>query len=223
MTHVLLIEPDAGVRMRLRKELGALAFLVSTAECGREGIRAVRGLRPDLVLLDLDLDDMDGLEVLGLLHTHGGPPIVAAVPAHDERRAVKALRAGADDCVSKPFQVTMLAARLDALARRLGRRPVLRVGDLTIDRAGHEVRLSNRPLRLRPREFELLCYLASREGRIISKRELQREIWDTPPGCVRTVDVHLSMLRKRLGESAARPRYLHSFRGVGVKLHAPGP
>ncbi|MEV6681585.1 response regulator transcription factor [Streptomyces erythrochromogenes] len=226
MTHVLIIEPDASVRVRLRDELRDRRFRVTTAMCGQEGLREVRRQRPDLVLLDLDVQDIDGMEVLRRLHTSGAVPVVAAVPAHDERRAVTALRVGADDCVDKPFKLTMLGARLDAVARRyriVRDQPVLRVGDLTVDPGAHVARLGGRALQLRPKEFELLSFLASRQGRIISKRELRREIWHNSVGSGRTVDVHLSMLRRQLGETAAHPRYLHSFRGVGVKLHAPAP
>ncbi|RSS53639.1 response regulator transcription factor [Streptomyces sp. WAC06614] len=226
MTHVLIIEPDASVRVRLQRELGDLAYRVTTAGCGQDGLSAARRQRPDLVLLDLDVQDIDGFDALRKLCAPGSPPVIAAAPVHDERRAVAALRAGADDCVSKPFNLAMLGARLDVAARRSRlerKRPVLRIGDLTIDPAAHEAHLGGRHLRLRPREFELLCYLATREGRIISKHELQREIWHTTLGPARTVDVHLSMLRRRLGESATQPRYLHTFRGVGVKLRAPSP
>ncbi|MFF4369395.1 response regulator transcription factor [Streptomyces sp. NPDC001594] len=224
MTHVLIIEPDVSVRVRLEHALGGVGHRVTTAGCGRDGVRAVRLQRPDVVVLDLDLEDLDGLDVLRKLHRTCTAPVIAAVPAHDERRAVTALRTGADDCVGKPFKLAMLSARVDALARRYRVEPaipVLKVGDLTVDVAAHQARLDGHPLRLRPREFELLAYLASHQGRIVTKRELAREIWQSTFGCMRTVDVHLSLLRRRLGESAAQPRYLHSLRGVGVKLHAP--
>ncbi|MFE3765448.1 response regulator transcription factor [Streptomyces sp. NPDC059104] len=226
MTHVLIIESDASVRGRLETALRALKYRVSTASGGRDGLQAAVSRQPDLVLLDLDLRDVDGLDVLRVLKATS-TPVVAAVSVHDERRAVAALRSGAADCVGKPFSLGMLDARLDALARRNRIRteiPVLRIGDLVVDPSAHVARMGSRALRLRPKEFQLLSYLASREGRIISKRELLREVWGGPGAAShRTVDVHLCLLRRQLGESAARPRYLHSFRGVGVKLHAPAP
>lgn len=226
MTHVLIIQPDTAVRVRLEQALRGRGHEVTTAGCGRDGMRAVDQRRPDLVLLDLDLEDVNGLDVLKRLHSFVAVPVIAAVPAHDERRAVTALRTGADDCVDKPFRIAMLSARLDAVARRYrveSDLPVLTVGDLTVDAAAHEARLGDRPLDLRPREFQLLRYLASHQGRVVSKKELQRQLWHSTVGGARTLDVHISLLRRRLGETAAQPRYLHSFRGVGVKLHAPTP
>ncbi|MFJ7209234.1 response regulator transcription factor [Streptomyces sp. NPDC098789] len=226
MTHVLIIESDADVRLRLETGLRRLKYRVSSAGGGQDGMRAVFSQRPDLVLLDLDLGDVDGLDVLRVLRT-ASTPVVAAVPVHDEQRAVTALRAGADDCVGKPFSLGLLDARLGALARRCRPRrevPAVRVGDLVVDPAAHVARMGGRTLRLRPKEFRLLVYLASREGRVISRRELLREVWDGAGGSSnRTLDVHLCLLRRQLGESASHPRYLHSFRGVGVKLHAPVP
>lgn len=225
MTHLLIIESDTAVRTRLEDDLRALRYRVSSADCGREGMRAVLCKRPDLVLLDLDLRDLSGLDVLRMLRAAAPTPVVAAVPAHDERRAVSAFRAGAEDCVDKPYSLGLLDARLDAVARRYRARseqPALRVGALTVDPAAHVARLDGRTLPLRPKEFRLLSYLAARQGRFISKVELRREVWkDAEDATDRTVDVHLCLLRRRLGESAAVPRYLHSLRGVGVKLDAP--
>ncbi|MET8755184.1 response regulator transcription factor [Streptomyces sp. NPDC004667] len=224
MTHVLIIESDPSLRGRLETGLRTLKYRVTTASGGRDGLRAAVSRQPDLVLLDLDLLDVDGLDVLRVLKATS-TPVVAAVPVNDERRAVAALRSGAADCVGKPISLGILDARLDALAKRSRVRtelPVLRVGDLVVDPGAHVARIGDRALRLRPKEFQLLSYLASREGHVISRRELLREVWGGPgTASNRTVDVHLCLLRRRLGESAARPRYLHSFRGVGIKLHAP--
>ncbi|MFB7056439.1 response regulator transcription factor [Streptomyces vinaceus] len=225
MTHVLIIAADAAVRLRLADDLRKLRYRVTSAGCGRDGMLAAIRQHPDLILLDLDLQDINGLDVLKSLRASDSTPVVVAVSAHDERRAVLALREGADDCVDKPFSIGILDARLSAVARRWRASrelPVLHVGELTIDQAAYLVQLGSRTLHLRPMEFKLLTYLATREGRIVSKRELQREVWvGASDASNRTLDVHLTMLRRQLGESAARPRYLHSFRGVGVKLHAP--
>ena len=138
---------------------------------------------------------------------------------------VKALDAGADDYVIKPFDVAQVEARLRAVLRRSSTdepEPALTVGDLVVDAQSREVLLEGRRIELSRKEFDLLHVLASNVGRVVTKRELLAEVWRQPyGGAERTVDVHLSWLRRKLGESAAEPRYLHSVRGVGVRLVDP--
>ena len=152
-------------------------------------------------------------------------PVVVATARDDEADIIAVLDAGADDYVIKPYSADHLAARVRAVMRRSGDQQedrVLIVGGLVLDRDGHEATLDGRPLDLTARAFDLLAYLAGRPGKLVSKRELMAEVWRQPyGGADKTVDVHVSWLRKALGETAADPVYLHTRRGVGVRLVDP--
>ncbi|MFF3159372.1 response regulator transcription factor [Streptomyces sp. NPDC057910] len=225
MAHVLLIEDDDQIRHALAlalERLGHRAIGTSTAVAGLT--HALQG-GFDIIVLDLGLPDLDGMQVLKMLRASLSIPIVIATARDEESQTVAALNLGADDYVIKPFSVEHLQARMSAVLRRSQPdplRPPLRVGGLVIDLHAHTASLDERVLELRPKEFALLSYLAERAGRMVSKAELRAEVWHNAFGVTdKTVDVHLSWLRRRLGESAASPRYLHTVRGVGVKLHSP--
>jgi DNA-binding response OmpR family regulator len=151
--------------------------------------------------------------------------VVSVMPG--ERDKVRALDAGADDYVVKPFAAGQLEARIRAVLRRAAgdadaAAPVT-VGALTVDSRSRRVTHAGEAVELSPKEFDLLAYLAARAGTVVSKRELLTEVWQLPyGGSDKTVDVHLSWLRRKLGESAAAPRLLHTVRGVGVRLAEPG-
>jgi len=179
------------------------------------------------VLLDLGLPDVDGLALISMIRAASRVPIIVITAQDDDPTMVRALDGGADDYVVKPFGTDQLAARIRAVLRRTGGpggppEPV-RVGDLVIDERGRTATLAGERLELARKEFDLLLALASRPGEVVTKRELLADVWqDAYGGSDRTVDVHLSWLRRKLGESAAEPRYLHSVRGVGVRLVDPG-
>lgn len=179
----------------------------------------------DVVVLDLGLPDIDGTEVLRMVRSVSAVPVIVATARADQQEIVSVLDHGADDYVMKPFSAEHLEARIRAVLRRAGgdeEPTVIAVGDLTIDPGAHEASLAGTPLDLTNKEFELLLYLAERHGTMIGKRELLAEVWRQPyGGADKTVDVHLSWLRKKLGETAAEPRYIHTKRGVGVKLVPP--
>jgi DNA-binding response OmpR family regulator len=198
---------------------------VSSDGTGMGGVQAVVGSGPDLVLLDLGLPDVDGTDVLRMIRAVSRVPVIVVTARDDDAAVVQALDAGADDYIIKPFSGAQLEARIRAVLRRSGALdgpPLLRVGDLVVDVGAREARLADRLLDLRPREFDLLAYLAGRAGQVVTRRELLAEVWSQPyGGADKTVDVHLSWLRRKLGEPAEAPRYLHTVRGVGVKLAAP--
>lgn len=179
----------------------------------------------DVVVLDLGLPDLDGAEALRMIRSVTDVPVVVATARDDEAEIVRLLDAGADDYVVKPYSAEHLEARVRAVLRRSGSDPAQRtlvVGDLTIDLDAQEARFEDRSLELTAREFELLAYLAERPGSMVSKRQLLAEVWHQPyGGADKTVDVHLSWLRKKLGETAAEPRYIWTRRGVGVRLVDP--
>jgi DNA-binding response OmpR family regulator len=189
------------------------------------GLREVMDNQPDLVVLDLGLPDLDGTEMLRMLRAVSAVPVIVATARDDDESVVRALDAGADDYVVKPFSAVTLDARIRAVLRRslaVAGDGVISVGDLELDTRARSVTLSGVPLELSPREFDLLAYLAARPGQVITKRELLTEVWRMPYGVAdKTVDVHLSWLRRKLGETAQEPRFLISVRGVGVKLVEP--
>jgi DNA-binding response OmpR family regulator len=223
---VLLIEDDAPIRLALERALTRRGHEVRSAGDAMSGLAAVVDAEPDVVVLDLGLPDIDGVQVLGMVRGVSTVPVIIATARDDEHEMVRVLDRGADDYVVKPFSAEQLDARIRAVLRRS--RPdeperVLTLGGLAIDREAREASLDGRPLDLTRMEFDLLAYLAARAGRVVSKRQLMADVWRQPyGGADKTVDVHLSWLRRKLGESAAEPRYLQSVRGVGVKLVEPG-
>ncbi len=227
MATILLIEDDSAIRSALTRSLTERGHAVSSQPSGMAGLQAAVDGSPDVVLLDLGLPDVDGLQVLSMLRAVSQVPVVVVTARDDGSDIVRALDAGADDYVVKPFDVNQLDARLRAVLRRAATPgaddgPVT-VGGLSIDARSRRVTLDGAPIELAPKEFDLLLTLARRAGEVVTKRELLADVWrQVYGGGDRTIDVHLSWLRRKLGETAADPVYLHSVRGVGVKLTAPG-
>jgi DNA-binding response OmpR family regulator len=223
--HVLIIEDDARIRPLLMRSLGELGYAVDSAATGMQGLNQVMETRPDLVILDLGLPDVDGSEVLSMVRAVSEVPVIVATARADEPSLLSALNAGADDYLVKPFSTAQLEARIRAVMRRTSsraQRTNLEVGELSIDIGGRLASLAGRDLELSPREFDLLVYLAERAGDVVTKRELLTEVWHQPwGGSDKTVDVHLSWLRRKLGETAGDPRYLVTVRGVGIRLSTP--
>jgi DNA-binding response OmpR family regulator len=225
MAQVLLVEDDAAIRTALTRALREHGHSVTAIGSGIAALSAAVESKPDVVLLDLGLPDVDGADVLSMLRAVSDVPVIVATARDDESEMVRVLDIGADDYVIKPFTAQQLNARIRAVLRRTGRTdedPVIAVGGLAIDTRSYEVTVDGRPVELARKEFELLLALARRAGEVVSKRDLLSEVWQLAwGGSDRTVDVHLSWLRRKLGESAAAPRYLQSVRGVGVRLVAP--
>jgi DNA-binding response OmpR family regulator len=225
MASILVIEDEQRIRESLATRLSERGHDVETVGNALEGIeRAVSGSF-DVVVLDLGLPDLDGVEALRMVRAVRQVPVVVATARDDEQDIIDVLNKGADDYVVKPYSADHLEARIRAVLRRSGDNTdgeVIVVGGLRLDPDSHEAILDGRHLDLTARAFDLLAYLASREGKLIGKRELLAEVWRQPyGGADKTVDVHLSWLRKELGETAAAPRYLHTKRGVGVRLVDP--
>jgi len=196
-----------------------------TAPTAMAGLQSLVEHRPDVVLLDLGLPDLDGASLLAMIRAVSDVPVIV-VSARDEGAGIVALLdAGADDYLVKPFAADQLDARIRAVLRRADSvkapGPVT-VGGIVIDVRARSAVLDGVALDLSPKEFDLLNYLAERAGEVVGKRELLAKVWNQPyGGADKTVDVHLSWLRRKLGESADAPRYLHRVRGVGVKLAPP--
>jgi DNA-binding response OmpR family regulator len=225
MPHVLVVEDDAKVRDALLRALADRGYATSSTGTGLTGLAELARGGPDLVLLDLGLPDLDGQEILRMLRAVSRTPVIVVTARDEEQQMVTALDGGADDYLVKPFGPGQLDARIRAVLRRTGngQRPAaLVVGGLTVDPAARIVQLDGVELELAPREFDLLRYLAEHVGEVVTRRQLLVDVWQlTYGGAEKTVDVHLSWLRRKLGESAVEPRYLHTVRGVGVRLTAP--
>jgi len=225
--HILVVEDDPQVRRALVRALNERGYATSSAGGGMAGLEAAVQNRPDLVVIDLGLPDVDGYEVLRMLRAVSSVPVIVATAREEEAEIVRALDSGADDYLVKPFGAGQLEARVRAVLRRTAdgqrRAGPLTVGGLVLDPEARTAQLDGRTLELTAREFDLLCYLAERAGKVVTKRELLAEVWRQPyGGAEKTVDVHLSWLRRKLGETAAEPRYLQTVRSVGVRLAPPG-
>ncbi len=223
---MLVIEDDPDIRRSLVRSLTDHGHAVSTAPAGLPGLQQAVDDPPDLVLLDLGLPDVDGHEVLRMLRAVRQTPVIIVTARDDDPSVVRALDAGADDYVLKPFTGDQLQARIRAVLRRARTGAAdesITVGELRIEPSSRQAFLQGEPLDLSRKEFDLLALLASRHGEVVTKREILSEVWQQVyGGGERTVDVHLSWLRRKLGESASDPVYLHSVRGVGVRLEKSG-
>ena len=224
MARLLLIEDDPAIRQTLLRALRERGHAVAAAPAAMEGLQTALAERPDLIVLDLGLPDLDGRELLRMLRAVSTVPVIVATARDEEASMVQLLDAGADDYVVKPYTAAQLDARIRAVLRRVGSAaaPDLVVGGLRIDPLARTVFLDGLEVELTPREFDLLHHLAGKAGQVVTKRELLTEVWQVPYGSTdKTVDVHLSWLRRKLGETAQEPRYLHTVRGVGVRLSEP--
>jgi DNA-binding response OmpR family regulator len=225
VASIIIVEDDPHIRRLAAEALAAAGHHVETAGAALEGLKLVVAEKPDLVILDLGLPDLDGSELLRMLRSVSSVPVIVATAREGDQHVVGALDAGADDYLIKPYSVAQLEARVRAVLRRgepVTAERVLELGELLIDPGSREAALNGQTLDLSPKEFDLLLLLAERSGEVVSKREMLAEVWRQPyGGGDRTIDVHLSTLRAKLGESARQPRYLHTVHGVGVKLVPP--
>jgi two-component system, OmpR family, KDP operon response regulator KdpE len=227
VAQLLVVEDDPAIRGALIRVLTEHGHAVTSTASAMAALRHVLDTPPDLILLDLGLPDLGGYEALKMLRAVSAVPVVVVTAHDDELEIIRVLDAGADDYVIKPFGVGQIEARIRAVLRRSGRPQacgvVLKVGGLLVDPDAHEATLDGARLDLSPREFDLLHYLTQRPGQVVTRRDLLTHVWQLPyGGADKTVDVHVSWLRRKLGETAQEPRYLHTVRGVGIKLSPPG-
>jgi DNA-binding response OmpR family regulator len=224
VASVLVVEDDHNIRAALIRSLTEGGHAVRSASTALQALRDVAQNPPDAVILDLGLPDLDGVDALKMLRGIVDVPVIVATARDAETEIVRLLNAGADDYLVKPFSGEHLRARLAAVLRRSGadRAEVASVGELSVDFERREATLAGQSLALTRKEFDLLAYLARRPGRVVTRRELLAEVWQQPyGGDDQTIDTHLSWLRRKLGETAVEPRYLHTVRGVGLKLVPP--
>ncbi len=225
---ILVIEDDSSIRMGLEDTLRAKGYQVHVCGRGEDGVATAAEVRPDLIILDIMLPDIDGFEVCRRLKSSRGAaadiPVIMLTARGAELDRVRGLELGADDYVTKPFSLMELLARVAAVLRRAGRGPgsdpgELRFGDVTIDFARQEATKAGQWVELPARAFAILKVFARRPGEVVSRQVLLDEAWgyDRYPN-TRTVDNHLVKLRKALEDEPERPRYLLTVHGAGYRL-----
>ena len=225
MVSVVIIEDDVHIRELAVRALAAAGHVVFAEANGMAGLQSTIDNAPDVVVLDLGLPDVDGSDVLRMIRGVSQVPVIIATARDDDNEIVRLLDAGADEYVVKPYSGAELEARVRALMRRsavVDAAKRMRVGGLTIDLSARSVELDGEVVPLNRKEFDLLACLATRSGEVVSRQEIYAEVWRQPyGGADKTIDVHVSWLRRKLGETAAEPHYLHTVRGVGIKLIDP--
>ena len=216
--HVLIVEDDVDISRLLRLELEDAGYRVSCFDTGMRGLAAIREEHPDLVILDLGLPDLSGAEIARRVRRTDPTPIIILTAADEVATKVTLLNAGADDYLAKPFHVEELLARVGVQLRKHGGGAATKIGDLLIDAVRRQVFWLEDEVRLSPREFELLQYLASQPGRVYSRREIEQSVWggDLPPTS-NVVDVHVANIRGKLREAGGYG-VIRTVRGVGYAI-----
>ena len=224
---VLVVDDEPTLRETLAEALEMDGFRVLTAADGRGALSRFREHHPDLVVLDLMLPELSGIEVCRIIRAESGVPIVMLTAKTSELDKVVGLELGADDYVTKPFSLRELTARIRALLRRTEQlaeapTPLVELGALTVDLAGHRLLRDGELVPLKPKVFELLAYLLRHPGQVLSREQLLEHVWGYDyAGETRTVDVHVHWLRAAIEPAPAEPVYLHTVRGVGYVFRRP--
>ncbi len=226
--HILVVDDEADISALVAYHLARESYRVRTVADGHEAIEAVERERPDLIVLDLMLPGMSGLDVLRELRSRPafeGLPVILLTARREEDDRVEGLRLGADDYLAKPFSPQELVLRVGAVLRRVRQHPpaspggqLLRAGPVTIDTGAAQVEVDGQPVVLTPTEYRLLLVLIERRGRVQSRRQLLEAVWETTARITtRTVDMHVQRLRGKLGSAADR---LETVRGFGYRFRA---
>ncbi len=224
--RVLVVEDERGLSQSVQYTLEAEGFEVMSAESGGDALRVARDSHPDLILLDLMLPEMSGLDVCRQVRTFSDVPIVMLTAKDSEADKVAGLELGADDYVTKPFSMRELVARVRAHLRRAARTGVLAEtnevlvgGPIELDIDAHVARVRGEEVDLRPKEFELLESLMRRKNRLAARHTLIDEVWGPSYfGDTKTLDVHIKRLRQKLERDSSRPQHIVTVRGLGYKF-----
>jgi DNA-binding response OmpR family regulator len=227
--HIMLVDDDTLLRRSLAFSLEQAGYRVSTAASAEDALALARRDRPHLVLLDIGLPGMDGLEALRYFESQAQVPIIFLTARRRELDEILGLKLGAEDYITKPFDPDVLLARIEVVLRRTTPPPApgpgqspgpLKVGDLVIDPAAHLVTLKGESIELPPREFDLLHVLALEAGRVVSIDEILARVWGAEfEGESQVIYVHIRWLRERLEADPKHPRRIVTVRGIGYKLN----
>jgi len=222
---ILCIEDEPQIRRFLRASLSTQGYRLIEATNGRQGLAEAANRSPDVVILDLGLPDMDGLEVMRRLRELSERPVIVLSARGQERDKVDALDAGADDYLTKPFSVAELLARIRVSLRHrrepdeVSEREPVTIGDLTIDAGRHRVTLARQEIRLTPTEFKLLAELARHPGKVLTHQHLLQHVWGPAyADQAHYLRIYMAQLRRKIEDNSARPRYLITEPGVGYRL-----
>ncbi len=224
--HILIVDDDALLRRSLAFNLENAGFQITTAASAEDAIETARLHHPDLVLLDINLPGMDGLQALKIIKEQLKIAVIFLTARRRELDEVLGLELGGDDYITKPFDTDVLIAHIKAVLRRLElpqinyqQKSILQVGDLTLDEIGHTVRLKDKPINLSPREFDLLKVLMSQPGRVFAVDELLNSVWGAEfIGQPQVVYVHIRWLREKLEADPEHPQRIITVRGIGYKF-----
>jgi two-component system, OmpR family, response regulator RegX3 len=224
--RILFVEDEPSIYESFSRTLARAGFEPVLAHTAHQALELWGRVRPSLVLLDLGLPDGDGRDVCVAVRRDSDVPIIILTARGTETDRIIGLELGADDYVVKPFSGPELIARIRAVLRRAARRTatesVVRIGELEMDLPARRVVLRGETLELTRKEFDVLARLVADAGRVVTREELMDAVWDVNWfGSTKTLDVHIGWLRKKLGEGAASPRYLHTVRGVGFRFSTP--
>jgi DNA-binding response OmpR family regulator len=225
---ILVVDDKASVRTLVRDYLTENGLRVVMADNGQNALYAARHEKPDLILLDIMMPEMDGFEFIRSFRKESDTPIILLTARMEETDKVAGLELGADDYITKPFGMRELLARIHTVLRRTGKasepNAVLRAADVVLDREAHSVLVAGRPVHLTPSEFDLLAVLMASPGRVYSRLDLLRELEGTTfEGVARTIDQHVRNLRSKIETDSANPRYVETVFGVGYRFVAdPG-
>ena len=223
MKTILVVDDNPSVRTLVREYLTEQGFRVVTADNGQNALYTARSEKPDLILLDVMMPEMDGYQFISAYRKEQDAPIILLTAKLEETDKVLGLELGADDYVTKPFGMRELLARIRAVLRRVGSdaRPsaTLKVADVSLDRDNHDVRVDGNSINLTPSEFDLLAALMETPGRVYSRADLLIKLQGTAfEGIERTIDVHVRNLRTKIEPDPANPRYIETVFGVGYKF-----
>jgi DNA-binding response OmpR family regulator len=225
---ILVVEDEPTLRETLAEALEMDGHRVVTAATGPEALQRFRSEAPDLILLDLMLPELSGVEVCRIIRRESGVPIVMLTAKDAEVDKVVGLEVGADDYVTKPFSLRELSARIRAMFRRTDRvaEPsspgLVELGRVQADLAGHQLLRDGEPLAIKPKAFELLAFLLRHPGQVFTRDQLLEHVWGYDYGGeTRTVDVHIHWLRSEIEQDPGKPRYVHTVRGVGYVFRRP--
>ena len=228
MTRLLVVDDDTNLRHTLGYAFRQEGFEVITAEDGDKAIASFRQTHPDLVILDVMLPGRDGFEVCRALRRESEVPVIMLTARDTELDKVVGLEIGADDYLAKPFSTRELVARVRAMLRRTRRATPaqsdarIEVDGLVLDGTRHRVTLTDREIELKPKEFDLLAFFMGHAGQVFGREQLLASVWGYDfAGDSRTVDTHVKTLREKLKDSAERPRWIETVRGVGYRFREP--
>ncbi|SDF13683.1 response regulator [Sporolituus thermophilus] len=220
--RILVVDDEPQIRKLLKVSLGAHGYEFDEATTGADGVVRAATFKPDLIIIDLGLPDMDGKDVVKAIRDWSQTPIIVLTVRDQEQEKIDALDAGADDYVTKPFSMGELMARMRVSLRRAASsetEPVLSCGDLVIDLVGRRVSVGGREIKLTPTEYELIKVLAQHRGRVLTHKQLLKAVWgSTYVEDTHYIRVYIGQLRRKIEENPAQPRYIITESGVGYRL-----